>query len=138
VLSAPIEQEFGLSLRKRYFVKEISLYLVNFNRPSGEFTLEIHRDSQVIFQREFSSDDIIDQLGGVGDYSHSWFFIPCDLPLSSGSYIARLGATNYTYSEESFIAWAIDWQGFAIEEISSKGLERACGIRLITYDDPSS
>ena len=137
-LKTELTQEFNLLLDKRHHVREVSVYLLMYNSPSGEFTFEILKGSEVVYSYEFTSQDIKTALGTTDDYAHLFLPMPANFSLSRGTYIAKLSADNYTYLSSSFLGWVNDWEGFKFDQITEQALERPNALRLITYDDPNT
>ena len=137
-LKTSIDQTFDLLLDRRYQIQEVSVNILMYDAPVGDFTFEILKSGSPVYSYEFDCDDIKAALNTADNYAHLYFPMPANLMLSRGQYVARLSAANYTYSSSSFIGWINDWEGFKFEEITEQALERPNAFRMITYDDPNS
>jgi len=105
-LYTELSHNFTLSF-ERYSIGAISPYLYIHNTPSGTFTFSLSSTQGVIFTSTFSCAQIKTAMSTTDNYIHAFYpIIPsAPLPLTSGSYTAKLTSSGYTYSSGAFIAW---------------------------------
>lgn len=106
-LKDELSQEFKLNLSERFIIASFAPYLYIHNAPAGTFTLDIIKNSAIIYSVDFTAAEIIADMGASSDYVRAFYpFLP-DFPLAmeKGTFTAKLSATGYAYNNSSFIGW---------------------------------
>lgn len=111
VTGSTLEQTFRLK-EDRTNLASIAPYLYLHNSPSGNFTFSIiGKDDRLMFFTTFNSEDIKRSMLTANNYIHVFFplypMLGESLVLASGVYKARLSASQYDFSDASFIGWVI-------------------------------
>lgn len=100
-------QEITLSGEERNHVLSISIYLYIHNNPSGTFTFTLSNQSEDLYSKNFTAQDVLDSISTSDNYAHVFFpFVPVDsLKVESGNFFLRLSSNGYTVTSGSFIGW---------------------------------
>lgn len=112
-LVTELNQDIEITTSDRLHVGAFIINLYLHNSPAGTFTFSIlNSDADVIFTKDFTSQDLKDSLSTTDDYLHTNYPIIPDDPvqLESGDFTLNLSSAGYTYTATSFIGWIQDFE----------------------------
>lgn len=106
-LVSTLTQEIRFSQDVRYCIGSVAPYLYMHNAPAGTFTLSIKSGSTTVFSQSFTSASIKASLDTSDNYAHVFYpIVPTNpLHLERGTYSVEIGASGYTSTSSSFLAW---------------------------------
>lgn len=106
VIKDGLEQRIDCTSSNRIQIGAIIPYLYFHNLESGVFKFVLYKETSVIYEKEFSRDDIASVL--TEDFAHVYFpIVPVNpLPIEQGEYTFRIEAvSDYSPTANSFLGW---------------------------------
>jgi hypothetical protein len=103
-LQDSLSQEIDFTLDERVEIAAFIPYIYFHNVTGAVFTFELKRDSDVIFEQDFTSEQVKE---ASGDYAHVFYpIIPINpVQLENGSYTFTIKRKSGYLAGASFIGW---------------------------------
>lgn len=106
VIKDKIEQRVDCTSISRIQIGAIIPYLYFHNLESGVFKFVLQKDSTVIFEKQFTKEDIASEINEA--YAHIYYpVVPGNpLPIEAGEYTFRIeSVSDYNPTANSFLGW---------------------------------
>jgi len=138
-LKTTLTQTINFTDLKRRKINGIRPYIYMHNAPAGTFTLTVKQGVVTLSSIDFDSAEIKSDLSTSDNFAHldKLLIPPNGLILAGGSYDFILSSTGYTFSEASYLGWAVPYESVynEIEGNERRALQLPFGIQLFTEVD---
>lgn len=116
-----LSQDITYSGEKNIHIYGLKLRLVWFNSPSGTFTVSFKDGATTLASKSFTVADIKTELSTADDYGYIYKGIVFDnpFPIKNGTYQIELSSSGYTFSSDTFLGWAKDYEDNFIQTTDS-------------------
>jgi hypothetical protein len=108
-----------------------------YNNPAGTFTLSVLKGSDVLYSKNFTSEEVKASLATTNNYAHVFYpIIPENsIQLEVGTYKIKLSATGYTATTTSYLGWIRQFENIQTEldYAPADDLDKPYSMRLKIY-----
>ncbi len=139
-LETTLTQTVNFTVRKRRKIRSVRPYIYMHNAPAGTFSLKVKSGTTVLETLTFTSAQIKSDLSTSDNFAHiDISLIPSTgLMLEFGSIDFELSATGYTFSESSYMGWAVPYESVYNDingSVPEYALDLPFGIQFFTEVD---